>query len=412
MPKTYDVDGIIVDVINPNLGSGAQGHAEQVALSHDQSIGLVVKHIPMTPEARKRVEHIVNLSLPALSPYLAAPIAANLKGTDEIIHLAPLAIGDDPLTDSRTLPEQMETAFQFACLTTLLEEQGLAHGDLAPTNMMISSKGELYLIDFDNLIPNDPKIPPATMAGHDEMMAPELREGGNGKPSIETDRFTYGVMYNIFLLRRHPAGDTQTRAETLNAMTSGLWPERHHKHEAGDIPIEALGTKLGHLFDATFSLNPKERPSADAWRRAVGEALQNMVIHDCANAFVYDEHTTHCPFCADLVSQKLTPNLCALRISLPSQKTKYRLDLEDGKMMTLGRANLGTSLSMVSGRHLEITPMGQRLFLRHVGRNPTQILRNGKWYKLDKTWIDVGEIAQAPITMKLADVHIDLSIST
>lgn len=412
MPKTYNVDGIIVDVINPNLGTGAQGHAEQVALSHDQSIGLVVKHIPMTPETRKRVTHIVDLSLPTLSPYLAAPIAANLKGTDEIIHLAPLVIGDDPLTDSRTLPHQMETSFHFACLTTHLEEQGIAHGDLAPTNMMVSPKGELYLIDFDNLIPSDPNVPPATMAGHDEMMAPELREGGNSNPSIETDRFTYGVMYNIFMLRRHPAGDTQTRAETLNAMTSGLWPERHHKPEAGDIPIEALGTKLGHLFDAAFSLKPKERPSADEWRRAISEALQNMVIHDCANAFVYEEHTTHCPFCGDPVLQKIPPNLCVLKITLPCQKTKYRLDLEDGKMTTLGRVNLGRSLTMVSSRHLEITPIGQRLFLRHIGRNPTQILRNGTWYKLDKTWIDVGEITQAPITMKLADVHIELGINT
>jgi len=90
MPRTYDIDGHIVDVINPNLGSGAQGHAEQVALSADQSIGLVVKHIPMTPETRKRVAHIISLALPSLSPYLAAPIAANLKGTDEILHLAPL----------------------------------------------------------------------------------------------------------------------------------------------------------------------------------------------------------------------------------------------------------------------------------------------------------------------------------
>ena len=66
MPRTHDIDGVIVNVINPALGAGGQGVAEQVALASDPNIGLVVKHIPTTESAKTRSKALADLALPLM----------------------------------------------------------------------------------------------------------------------------------------------------------------------------------------------------------------------------------------------------------------------------------------------------------------------------------------------------------
>lgn len=410
MPKSHDIDGIIVNVVNPHLGQGGQGYAEQVALASDPAVGLVAKHIPMSKKAKKRIKYLVDQNLALLSPGLAGPIAANISGKNEIMHLAPLAIGHDPLSDNCTFPENFERAYLLMCLFCILEENGIAHGDIAPSNIIISKDGDVYLIDFDNFATHDPDIPSPQMAGQHMMMAPEIRSGdGNVTPNIESDRFAYGVILNMLLLRRHPVRDAQVPTDVDLAMSSGHWPERDYPHQTGDVPQEALGEELPRLFDAAFSLDPTHRPSADDWRRALGRALHNMVIHDCGEAFVHFPNQQSCPWCNASIAGQLKPHVTQLKLNIPVMGARYSIDLEDRKPIILGRNNLGGHAT-VSGQHLEITPMGDRLFLRHIGRNPTQMLKDGKWHKLESYWLDLADISQTPVTLKVADLHVDLGL--
>ncbi len=410
MPKTYDIDGIILNVINPHLGTGGQGRAEQVALTNDPKVGLVVKYLPITQVAQDRTKFLVDKALPTLSPFLAAPIAVNLDGNDEIVHLAPFAPGHDLLSDARTFPENMELAFHLACLMTILEEQGIAHGDIAPSNIIITNKGEVYLIDFDNFASTHPNAPAPTMGGWGMMMAPELRGSSGHTPDIESDRFAAGIIYNILIMRRHPADAARVPSDMKMILTSGIWPERTMSCGPDDVPIEALGDSLPALFDAAFSLDPNQRPSADKWRRAFGQALHDIVIHDCGNAFVITSSHKHCPWCQVSIEGDVLPRISQLKVTIPTLGTRYGLTLHDGQPIILGRGNLGGQKPSVSGRHLEITPIGQRVFLRHIGRNPTRMLKGGQWHNLHETWVSLDDMALAPIALKLADLHIDISV--
>ncbi len=408
MANTYDVDGIILNPINSMFGQGGQGRVEQVALTSDPKIGLVLKRLPITPEAKERTKALVDLCLPLLSPFLAAPIAVNLDGHDEIVHVAPLAIGNDLENDNRTVAESFEVGLHLACLTEILEEHGIAHGDLAPSNLIIETDGSVHLIDFDNFSSTDTAVPTPTMAGQPMMLAPEIRIDKQ-TPTIESDRFSFAVLLGMILLRRHPAdGQAQVPADMDRVMTSGIWPERNRTPEPDDVPIAALGDKLCTLFDAAFLVDPAGRPTANEWRLALGEALHTLVIHDCGNAFVPSHTQTHCPWCQLSIEAALVvPH--QLKITVPSTGARYSLALQDGKTIVLGRGNLGSHAS-VSGKHLELTPFGDKVFLRHIGRHPTAILKNGQWYNLKESWIDVSDFATAPIPLRLADLDIDIGV--
>lgn len=409
MGKQHIIDGIQVDIANPNLGTGGQGKAELVTLSSDPSVNLVAKHLPLSKDTKSRVAELIKLNLPAFSPFLAAPVAYTSR-RDELIHLAPFAEGHDLLSDNRTLPENMELAYHLSCLLTILEEQGVAHGDLAPSNIMISPAGEVYLIDFDNFIAKDKRIPPPTMVGQHMMIAPELRGKRGRKPDQWSDRFAAAVLLNLLLLRRHPAGEAKTPADVDRVMSKGRWPERKHKIEASDVPIQALGSGLISRFDAAFSLRPKHRPSADHWRRSLSDALQNLVIHDCGQAFVLDRATKICPWCEAKLDPVTMPKIENIRISVPSTGQRYRVSLGSGKSIILGRHNLCPAAQTVSGRHLEIMPNGNGITLRHIGRHPSSILRDGNWQAFQETRIALSDLAIAPVTLRLADLYIDIEI--
>jgi serine/threonine protein kinase len=302
----------------------------------------------------------------------------------------------------------METAFHLSSLVEILEEQGVAHGDLAPSNIIIETDGSVHLIDFDNASSAGSTFPAATMAGQPMMLAPEIRLDKQN-PTIESDRYALAVLLNMVLLRRHPAdGQALVPSDMDSVMTSGRWPERDPVAEPKDVPFTALGITLCKLFDRAFLIEPTQRPSANAWRQALSEALHAMVIHDCGNAFVHDKTQVRCPWCQVSVEAKWS-SIAALKITVPKTGARYSLALQDGKTIVLGRQNLGGQAT-VSGRHLELTPMGGKVLLRHIGHHPTSILKDGNWYNLQELWIDTTDLAMAPIALQLADLHIDIGL--
>jgi len=273
MSKTYDIDGVILNVINPQLGAGGQGRVEQGALTKYPDTSMVLKRIMSTPEAKARSKALIDLALPSFSPYFAAPLAVDFRNKNEILHLAPFVSGDDLLSDNRTLPEHMEQALIFSMLMTILEEQGIAHGDIAPSNIMIGVDGSVYLIDFDNFALENSNIPKPQMAGQHMMLAPEIRKNKGQPPNIASDRFSAAIIYSLLLLRRHPASDATTPAEVDTILSQGTCPDAIRHNGKDEVPMAALGTDIPKLFDAAFSLNLKDRPSADQWRRAFANMI-------------------------------------------------------------------------------------------------------------------------------------------
>ena len=107
----------------------------------------------------------------------------------------------------------------------ILENAGLAHGDIAPSNLLISPDGASHWIDFDGMRFPDPDISAPETIGHRSMLAPELRNG-TSSPDMLSDRFAMAVYLNWLLLSRHPVtGLADTPAETDYLMTANIWSE-------------------------------------------------------------------------------------------------------------------------------------------------------------------------------------------
>ena len=105
---------------------------------------------------------------------------------------------------------QNEIACLCSQILTGLEElkkNGLAHGDLSPSNILIDTKGQVYLTDYGlaNYKNN-------TFYGTKPFIAPELYEGG--RVCFQSDLFALGVLEKI--LKGHFTEEELTSMESKN----------------------------------------------------------------------------------------------------------------------------------------------------------------------------------------------------
>ncbi len=198
-------------------------------------------------------------------------------------------------------------------------------------------------------------------------------------------------------------------AEVDDYMSRGYWPEKDRTSSPDDLPIAALGSELRDLFDLAFSLDPSVRPSPDTWRRALTKALHNCWIHDCGQAFVAAPGESTCPGCG----QPLTVPSSALVLKITVQDTGVRCSAEiiDRQPIILGRSTIADLPGVVSGRHLEIIPFGDRLLLRHVGRHDTLVQQQGTWYQLQSHWFGRHELSTQPLKIQLAGCDLELQMA-
>lgn len=410
MPDRINIDGIEALITQSNYGQGGQGFVHLGVWSDDADIKLIAKYMPALGDAWDRTTALCDFNLSGISPGFAAPLACEMGSNGELVHLAPFADGVDIENDiPRNLPQNLEIALELCCLIAMLEDHDLAHGDIAPSNVLIAPDGTVSLIDFDGFVSRDPAVPAPATIGQRPMLAPELRAGTGVSPSIESDRFALGVYLSWFLSGRYPTdGLSEIPAEIDQYMMQGDWPERHRSPEPDEVPIEALGAELTALFDLAFSLDPMARPSAETWRVALTSALNNCWIHDCGQAFVGDEKTTACPWCQQPV--KIAATEAQLKITINDTGQRFGVVLTDRKPIVLGRSTLPGLPGTVSSRQLEITPFGDRLLLRHVGRHDTLIKFKGDWYRLDQHWVKCDVLRSNKVEFLLAGSAISLAL--
>lgn len=352
-----------------DLGHGGQGHALKVRSREQSNFPLVLKTMDYSLEAEQRVKHLVDLRLDRVSPFLAAPLAYEIKDK-KVIHLSPFIDGVSLDEDvPRTFPRLVEMATQLAALLTLLEERGIAHGDLSPTNLVISPEGFISLIDWDNY--HSDKLPSnlsPRLIGQDVMAAPEL-QSGKLPASIHSDRFTATILFNQLLLGRHPADYIKEMDKLKEAMIAGGWPERHRIETQDDTPIESLGSDLPFMFDQAFSLEPQTRPSADAWRRELQKSVKKVNLHSCGQAVIDTPSINHCCWCQEKISQTRK----MLQIKVLSTGKVFEVPWLAGQSVVLGRSSLELSNLAVSREHLRLEFKPNSIKLITLGSNGTYV---------------------------------------
>jgi len=369
------------EVQDKTLGTGGQGKVYLSRRKDNRNQMAVLKTMPASKDAEARLAWLVDSGLGYQLPQTSMPLAYTRKGKD-LSYIAPHVSGV-PLDEDqdRSFPELLEICWQLCCLWSRLEAVGIAHGDIAASNILVAPDGRAELIDIDNYIAQDPFVPKPLMFGQHAMMAPELRDARNTKqifhPTMESDRYAWAVLLSCKLLGRHPTDGLsfQTPADFDAEMMSGQWPERHRTPEAGETPIAAIGPDLAALFDKGFSRYPNDRPSASDWRATFGKALQSMKYHTCGQVFV-DDGTSNCPWCRQAVARgRATLSLSFTEVTTGQDA---RFAVEPGKTLVLGRDNLPGATPQVSRAHLQICLVGHDLRITSIGRNGTEVTFPGK----------------------------------
>jgi len=184
--------------------------------------------------------------------------------------------------EGRDLRKELSVLYSFSELKTVsiarqvlsilsyLHEKGFTHGDIKPENILISSTGEIGLVDFAfsrnlrNSSPVDAKI----LLGTPNYMAPELC-GDEPVVSKANDVFSLGVLIFELLTGEMPfprGGVSQTLA----------------RHQSD--PLARLGSKLGdfnpclvEIVESMLAFDFENRPSAmDLMDQLLGVEIELM----------------------------------------------------------------------------------------------------------------------------------------
>ena len=369
------------EVKDKTLGTGGQGKVYLSRRKDNRNQMAVLKTMPASKPGEARLAWLVDSGLGYQLPQTSMPLSYTRKGKD-LSYIAPHVDGV-PLDEDqdRSFPELLEICWQLCCLWSRLEAVGIAHGDVAASNILIAPDARTDLIDIDNYVTQDPFVPKPMMFGQHAMMAPELRDARNTKqtfhPTMESDRYAWTVLLSCKLLGRHPTDGLpfQTPADFDAEMMSGQWPERRRTPEAGETPIATIGSNLAALFDKGFSRYPNDRPTADDWRTAFGKALQSMKYHACGQVIV-DDGAPHCPWCHQAVTRDAATLSLAFSNVVTGQAARFAVD--PGKVLVLGRDNLPGTTAHVSRAHLQICLIRKDLRITSIGRNGTEVTFPGK----------------------------------
>ena len=251
------------------IGSGGMG---EVYLAFDERI-----------EERVAIKTIARLL--AHSPSIRRRIAAEVQNARRVTHPNVCRIHeifDDggtvffsmELVDGRLLSEILATPLPRVVARTLIRQiaeglhtahkTGVVHGDLKPSNIMVSEGAEVraVLMDFGLARAADPAAttgrPDLSMqAGTRDYMAPELHSGS--APSIRSDIYAFGKVANALLpkermwedcLRPHP----EERLGSLDPVIQRLAAQSTRRYWVSGAALAIVGWLAMTLFGSAASI--------------------------------------------------------------------------------------------------------------------------------------------------------------
>lgn len=235
---------------------------------------------------------------------------------------------DDAMSEGRELQgfvqsgglgRRLALLARLARVLASLHGLGIAHGDLSPKNVFVSSThahAQVWLIDVDNLcyaVRNS-----SLQIYTPDYGAPELLRGEMGV-STYTDIWSFAVIAFQLLTHLHPLksgmlidDDVELEAEALK----GGYPWIDHPNDDRNRADSGLDRTLvctpdlQRLFDQCFrqGLNePTERPVMAEWAEAFEAAAAIQVRcdhHDhCCGGTFYWNPARNCPFCAQVAPE-------------------------------------------------------------------------------------------------------------
>ena len=223
---------------------------------------------------------------------------------------------------SYTWQHQLTSAMNIASAVAAIHAKGHRVGDLRETNVLVSSRAPVTFIDCDSFEIWDSahRRRHYCRVGTADWLPPELLRGTNfAKQDIErlhSDLFALGIMIFRFLMQGvHPF---QARGSGVRGAPApdqkillGKFPYggRHSDVHPPKFapPFEIVPPDLRKLFERCFVSGhgkPTERPSAEAWFRALRQEFGRLQHCHVNRHHRYGGHESACPWCRLVASGK------------------------------------------------------------------------------------------------------------
>lgn len=334
------LSGILVKILNTKNESAIERWQKQLDWSLRQNLTGLNLALPKIQIIKPRLGYVMEL----------------MDGLVPLQNILEKSFSD--LVDNQSIKEYIQTGGLKRRLTILLKvaktlselhSRGYAYGDISPANIFVSEDrrySEVWFIDCDNLCVNERE-------GYTHIYtpgygAPEVVKGDMGVNAL-TDQWAFAVMAFELLTHQHPFIGLQVEdgeAEVVEELAyRGELPwvydtEDESNESVGGIDwVLVTNKKLRKLFDQCFAkgkTHPYERPSLNAWRDALQEALDLLLeCPSCSSHYFAelqsDEQT--CPFCSTSVGKDYYAVLKQV-IYLSEEDSQYAFNSSEGFIET------------------------------------------------------------------------------
>jgi tetratricopeptide (TPR) repeat protein/uncharacterized protein YkwD len=203
------------------------------------------------------------------------------------------------------------TAMNIANMIRNLHAEGYVVGDLKPDNIMVNSLALPSIVDTDSFQLRDPQSGniyrcPVTS----ENFTPPEMIGENITEFYQTvyhDAFRLGALIYLLLTSQYyhqgqwcGTGEPPTVSKKIK---EGLWPYGTNsliKPSDFAIPLKVMHPRVQKLFLWCFNNghnNPRFRPTADDWYKALEKAVNDLTQCNRVATHIYSQHYGKCYWC-------------------------------------------------------------------------------------------------------------------
>lgn len=201
----------------------------------------------------------------------------------------------------------LRAARNLAAVVAALHEKGYVVGDLNESNVLISERALVTLVDCDSVqVRQGRRVFPCPVA-KPEYTAPELQGAAlaGRRRGPRHDAFALAVLvFALTMEGAHPfagvahGGEPLALPEAIRLGRSPYLPRGRAGPAPTAPPVALLSPALRRLLRRSLSRGP--RPGARAWQRALGQ-LERSLIPCPANAnHLHGAHLRRCPWCERL----------------------------------------------------------------------------------------------------------------
>jgi serine/threonine protein kinase/Flp pilus assembly protein TadD len=171
----------------------------------------------------------------------------------------------------------LEIVAQLADALAFIHARGICHGDLKPSNVLLSPTGTPMLLDFN--LARDRRLHAQRLGGTFPYMSPELllaldteRRPDSSLIDSRSDVFSLGVILYELLTGKHPFGPV-----SLKLSASQLRKRLLERQRSGPNPLRAACAYADHslarLVERCLAYNPNDRPEAPELARLLRRSL-------------------------------------------------------------------------------------------------------------------------------------------